>query len=214
MKNRLRFLSFLILLITGFSIIRLIGLNNFNPQSIKSFILSFGWKAPLIYILLYTIRPLFLFPASLLSLSGGLTFGPIYGTLYGIIGASLGAYLSFFVARKLGMEVMHKLIANKASKITNQLEHHGFRSILLLRLIHLFPFDAISYAAGLSSTRFISFALGTTLGIIPGSFVYNFLGNSFNNLFSKTFYLALLLLFILILIPVIYKKYYNKQTIK
>lgn len=109
---------------------------------------------------------------------------------------------------------MYKLIGNKATKINNQLEHHGFRSILLLRLIPLFPFDAISYAAGLSNTRFISFALGTTLGIIPGSFVYNFLGNSFNNPFSKTFYIALSLLFILILIPVIYKKYYNKQTIK
>ena len=194
----------------GFSIVRFIGINNLNPQSIKGFIESFGFKAPIIYILLYTIRPLFLFPASLLSLSGGLTFGPIYGTIYGVVGASLGAYLSFFLSRKLGMEAVESLVGNKLSKINNQLEHHGLRSILVLRLIPLFPFDAISYAAGLSNIGFGSFALGTTLGIIPGAFVYNFLGDSFNNPFSKTFYLAILMMLTLILIPIIYKKLNKK----
>jgi uncharacterized membrane protein YdjX (TVP38/TMEM64 family) len=209
-RKKLKFLTLVILLISGFSIVRLIGIDNLNPQSLKDFIESFGLKAPMIFILLYAIRPLFFIPASLLSLTGGLTFGPLYGTIYGVIGASLGAYLSFFISRKLGMEAVESLIGNKLSKINNQLKLHGFRSIIILRLIPLFPFDAISYAAGFSNIRFISFAFGTTLGIIPGSFVYNFLGNSFNNPFSRTFYLALVMLLILILIPIIYKKYKHK----
>lgn len=211
MKNIFKFILLIIILITGFVVIRILGINHVNSSVIRDFILSFGWKAPILYIVLYTIRPIFLFPASLLSLTGGLTFGPVYGTCYDMVGASLGAYLSFFLSRKLGMETVQKWTNNRFKKIDYEIEEHGFRTIIFLRLIPLFPFDGVSYAAGLSKVRFIDFALGTTLGIIPGAFAYNFLGSTLHNPFSQKFYIALAYMAILIIIPLLYKKLHKRK---
>ncbi|MFD2612296.1 TVP38/TMEM64 family protein [Paenibacillus gansuensis] len=175
-----------------------------SPEDIRTWILSFGRAAPVLYILIYAIRPLILFPASILSLTGGLAFGPVWGTVYTIIGATLGAVLSFWLARVLGTTLLRGRLA-KWGKLEPQLREKGFFYILLLRLIPIFPFDLVSYAAGISKVRFSAFVLGTLLGIIPGTFAYNFLGSSF--LQGKMLYvIAAVVVFILVLLIPIYLK--------
>ena len=150
-----------------------------NPTDIKEWILSFGMWAPILYILLYTIRPLIFFPASVLSITGGLAFGAWMGTVYTVIGATLGAVVAFLVAKKLGTGLIkQKDGAGKVEQIQRQLEKNGFIYVLIFRLLPIFNFDLISYAAGLSKVRLLPFFLATLIGIIPGTFAYNFLGSS------------------------------------
>ncbi|WP_201723156.1 TVP38/TMEM64 family protein [Exiguobacterium sp. KRL4] len=152
---------------------------NINPSDIKEWILSFGMWAPILYILLYTIRPLIFFPASVLSITGGLAFGALMGTVYTVIGATLGAVVAFLVAKKLGTGLIkQKDGAGKVEQIQRQLEKNGFIYVLIFRLLPIFNFDLISYAAGLSKVRLLPFFLATLIGIIPGTFAYNFLGSS------------------------------------
>jgi uncharacterized membrane protein YdjX (TVP38/TMEM64 family) len=176
-----------------------------GPEDIRAWILSFGWAAPVLFILIYTIRPLILFPASILSLAGGLAFGPVWGTVYTIVGATMGAVLSFWLARFLGANLF-LLRLKKWGKFETQLRQKGFIYILLVRLIPVFPFDLVSYAAGVSKVKFTAFLLGTLLGIIPGTFAYNFLGSSF--LQGKTLYVVIAVaIFVLVtLIPFFLKK--------
>ncbi|MDX5322888.1 MAG: TVP38/TMEM64 family protein, partial [Exiguobacterium sp.] len=68
-----------------------------NPGVIRDYIVAFGWMAPVVFIILYTFRPLILFPASVLSIAGGLAFGTLPGMLYTIIGATLSALVAFYV---------------------------------------------------------------------------------------------------------------------
>ena len=84
-----------------------------DVKEVRSWILSFGIAAPLIYIAVYTVRPLVFFPASILSIAGGLAFGPWMGTFYTIIGASLGAMLSFMAAKKIRYKFRQKRMAGK-----------------------------------------------------------------------------------------------------
>ncbi|UNJ81441.1 TVP38/TMEM64 family protein [Metabacillus dongyingensis] len=181
------------------------------PEEIRGWILSFGWAAPVLFILIYTIRPLILFPASIMSLAGGLAFGPVWGTIYTIIGATLGAVLSFGLARALG-ENLFRVRLEKWRKLETQLREKGFLYILLLRLIPVFPFDLVSYAAGISKVKFWAFLFGTLLGIIPGTFAYNFLGSSFFQ--GKTLYVIIAAaVFILVtLIPLFLKKRMVKNS--
>lgn len=95
-------------------------------ERLRNYILSYGNWAPAVYIGIYTIRPLVFFPASLLSLAGGLIFGPWLGTLYTIAGAAAGAVLSFTVAGKLGSRFFTKEQNGKTAKIQEQLEQNGF----------------------------------------------------------------------------------------
>lgn len=150
-----------------------------DVKEVRSWILSFGIGAPLIYMAVYTIRPLVLFPASILSIAGGLSFGPWMGTLYTVIGASLGAMLSFAVAKKLGESFSKREWPENRKKIQLQMERNGFFYVLALRLFPGFSFDLVSYSAAIAKVRFIPFAVATVMGIIPGTFALNFLGSSF-----------------------------------
>ncbi|TFE27553.1 TVP38/TMEM64 family protein [Cohnella luojiensis] len=177
-----------------------------SPQGIRTWILTFGWAAPVLFILIYTVRPLILFPASVLSLTGGLAFGPVWGTVYTIVGATIGAVLSFWLARFLGNRLVSARSKEKWGKLEKNMQQKGFIYILLLRLIPIFPFDLISYGAGVAKVNFWAFLFGTLLGIIPGTFAYNFLGSSF--LQGNTSYLIIAaIVFVLVtLVPLILKK--------
>ncbi|WCK52955.1 TVP38/TMEM64 family protein [Aneurinibacillus sp. Ricciae_BoGa-3] len=180
-----------------------------TPQSIRDWILSFGWIAPLLYILLYTVRPLLLFPASILSLSGGLAFGTLFGTVYTVIGATLGAALSFLVARYLGKDLVRKQWTGNWGKLETKLAEQGFLYVFLLRLIPLFPFDLISYISGISKVHFRAFVYGTLFGIIPATFAYNFFGASLTKGTVKDIILAILMFLAALIIPLLFKKKFD-----
>ncbi|RKD21891.1 hypothetical protein BEP19_14650 [Ammoniphilus oxalaticus] len=200
-------LSLAVAVLLGLGIISAkIGMDVLTPERIRDFILSFGWLAPVLYVLIYTIRPLFLFPAIILSLTGGMTFGPWWGTLLDLIGATLGSFLAFGLARKLGRETIQKWMGRRLTLWDQQLEQQGFKAIFLLRLIPLVPFDAVNYGAGLSKVRFRDYALATPFGIIPGAFAYNYLGHSLHAIFSPTFYFAIILVVILAVVPFFFKR--------
>jgi uncharacterized membrane protein YdjX (TVP38/TMEM64 family) len=128
-----------------------------SPQQIRDWILSFGIFAPVLFMIIYTIRPLILFPASILSLGGGLAFGAFWGTVLTVVGATAGAVLSFWVARKLGKNIANKTWKGKGEVVQHQLEEHGFLYVILLRLIPVINFDIISYLAGISKIKFKAF---------------------------------------------------------
>lgn len=105
----------------------------------------------------------------------GLAFGPLFGSLYSFIGAAGGAFLSFAVAYRLGGNLQHMPL--KLDSLRTLLRKNGFFCILLLRLAPI-HFDAVSYAAGVSKVKPLSFALATATGIIPGTVILNVLGSS------------------------------------
>jgi uncharacterized membrane protein YdjX (TVP38/TMEM64 family) len=201
-----KLIGLVVLVALGFFLLRTSDLQAMTPERIRSWMLSFGIWAPVFYILFYTIRPLVFFPAVILTLAGGLAFGVWWGTLYVLIGASLGAYLSFGLARILGRETIQRWLGPRLQKLDVRLSGHGFQTVFFLRLVPLFPFDAVSYSAGLSRVRFRDYAPATTLGMVPGVVAYNFLGDSLSDAFSSSFYLAVGFVVLLALLPLIYRK--------
>jgi len=186
-------------------------LQNCTPQSMKNYISSFGMRAPIIYIVMFTIVPLTLFPDAVLAVAGGMIFGLGLGTFYTIIGAVCGGTLSFFISRTFGRGLVKKLVNGKVEWLENGIERRGFLFILMLRLIPLVPFDVISYGAGLSRIKYKDFALATSIGIVPGVLVYANLGDKSGNVFSVQFLEAALILVLLIIFSCFIK---NKISIK
>lgn len=167
-------------------------LEQFDIQALSDWVRDQGLTGMLLYVLAYTVRPLVFFPASLLTVFGGYTYGPWLGTLLDVIGAGTGGLLSFWIARLLGRRGVEKLIGKgKLNVLDERIATNGFLVVLVVRLIPLFPFDAISYASGLSKIRFKQFAIANYIGIIPGAFVYNNIGSSLRDPFSWQFFLAI-----------------------
>lgn len=184
-----------------------IGLQRLTPETIQKLVLGIGWWGPLLYLFLFTVRPLFLFPSIIFTLAGAMAFGPVWGTLYGIAGATLGACLCFALTRFLGREKIEKLAGDcfKLSALNESTTEYGFRTILFTRLVPIFHWDIVSYAAGLSKVRFIDFAAATIVGAIPGAIAYNFLGYSLNQLFSPLFYTAIGVTILIACTPFLYQ---------
>lgn len=183
-----------------------------NAEGLRNWILSFGLWAPLFYIIAYTIRPLIFFPASVLSIAGGLAFGAWMGTLYTIIGATLGAALSFVVAKTVGKSLVKKQWTGNAAKIQTQMEQNGFLYVLLFRLIPVINFDLVSYLAAIAKVRFVPFVLATLIGIIPGTFAYNFLGSSFVSGNPQIIAAAVAVFIVLTVVPILIRNRWAKKN--
>jgi uncharacterized membrane protein YdjX (TVP38/TMEM64 family) len=150
----------------------------FSPRELREWIMSFGWWSPVIYIALQIVRPYILFPASVMSITAGLAFGPVLGTVYTLTGVTAGAVAAFITARKFGRRVVRREWQERYEKVRRKVEENGFFYVLLFRLIPFVHYDLISYASGLSRIPLRAFVWGTLLGVIPGSIGYNFLGSS------------------------------------
>lgn len=148
------------------------------PQLIQDFIGQYGIWGPILYIVIYILRPLIFFPATLLTAVSGAVFGPWLGILYTIIGENLSANFAFLIARYFGRNFVKKSEGSTGKKIDQFLNENGFITTLLMRLMY-FPFDLTNYACGLSSMRQRDYAIATFIGILPGLITFVLLGSSF-----------------------------------
>ena len=176
-----------------------IDYRSFTPQHVRDKILAFGIWAPIVYIVFYTLRPFILFPAGLLSITGGLAFGPLLGTVYTVLGGTGCAVAEFFFARYFGRGAVAKLMKGNLAKIDEGIEKHGFMTVLWIRLIPNLPYDVQNYSLGLTKVRFRDYFPATFLGIIPGAFGFVYLGYSLTDL-RQAWKILLAILFILALV--------------
>jgi len=177
-----------------------------NPGVIRDYIVAFGWMAPVVFIILYTFRPLILFPASVLSIAGGLAFGTLPGMLYTIIGATLSALVAFYVATRFGERFLNHFESTDYKKLQQKIEEDGFFYVLILRLIPLINFDLVSYVSGLAKVKLPAFVLATVVGMIPGAFANNFLGSSIATGDFKMIVLALIVFAVLTLVATVFRE--------
>ncbi|WP_250674968.1 TVP38/TMEM64 family protein [Paraclostridium ghonii] len=204
-------LSIILILIIGSIIYKILNMN-INPSDIQKYVTSFGKLAPLVYIVMFALVPLTLFPDSVLAIGGGLVFGLAKGYLYTLIGALLGSSLSFYISRKLGRNFVKKITKEKLDTIEEMINSKGFFVILLLRLIPLFPFDIISYGAGLTNIKYRDFLFATMVGTIPGILVFTNIGAQSVNIGSNSFYISIMALILLLLSSIVLKnKLINTQ---
>ncbi len=137
-----------------------------------------GVWGPALFIVVYTFRPLLFFPALWLSVLAGTFFGFTFGLSLTIIGAFASALLAYAIGRWFNRSNRIPDITEMASW-RRLLQQRTFESILFLRLSFL-PFDVISYLAGVLKLRLTPYAIGTLLGILPGTALFVSLGASIN----------------------------------
>ncbi len=135
-----------------------------------------GVWAPALFLALYAGLALIPCPKALLTAAGGALFGLWAGAGLALTGALVGAVIAFGVGRLLGREAVDRLIRGRLARVDALLADHGLSAVLIVRLVPLVPFIAINYASGLSGVRFRHYALGSALGMVPGSLAYAALG--------------------------------------
>ncbi|MCS6827503.1 MAG: TVP38/TMEM64 family protein [Caldilinea sp.] len=134
--------------------------------------------APLVYLLLYALRPLTLFSSVALTLAGGFLFGPLWGVVWTVIAANLSATVAFFVGRALGRELLAETATEgMMQRYASRMRQSSFETVLIMRCIFL-PYDLVSYLAGFLRIRYRPFLLATALGSMPGTIAFVWMGAS------------------------------------
>jgi uncharacterized membrane protein YdjX (TVP38/TMEM64 family) len=146
------------------------------PALLERWLADVGlFQAALVYIVFYAVRPLVLFPATLLTVASGLIFGPWLGTLFTIIGENASANFGFVLSRWLGRTSVANHLSESLSHWDVRLRENGLVAVLSMRLIML-PFDAVNFGCGLTAVRHRDYAVGTFIGILPSLIGFVLLG--------------------------------------
>lgn len=178
-------------------------LASFEPGTIRASIEAAGPLGPLLFIIVYCVATVLFIPGTPFTLLGGVLFGSVFGSLYVIIGATIGAMLAFLLARFVGgrwLTLVPGTVGERLRMYDDRLVSHGFMTVLLLRLVPLFPFNGLNVALGLTQVKFRHYALATGLGIIPGTVAYVYFGNAIATVSPREIVIAVLGMLLLIVI--------------
>ena len=117
-------------------------------------------------------------PGTLLVIVGGAVYGLWWGALWSVIGASLGAIVAFWLARHLFFDWFKTRFYHKPifKRLDAALCQNALFCVLMVRFSPVSPFNVVNFAFGLTPVPIRAYALGTFLGIIPGTLAYTWLG--------------------------------------
>ncbi|MEL6137696.1 MAG: TVP38/TMEM64 family protein [Cyanobacteria bacterium J06626_23] len=117
-------------------------------------------------------------PGTVLVIVGGIVFGLVWGTVWSVVGATLGAIAAFILARTLLHDWAcrrfgHRPLFQRLNQMTHQ---SALPCVLMIRFAPISPFNLVNFLFGLTKVPLPAYALGTFVGIIPGTAAYTWLG--------------------------------------
>jgi uncharacterized membrane protein YdjX (TVP38/TMEM64 family) len=154
------------------------GFQDHVLQLLRWFDAQGSWAA-LLFILFMAAAVLLVLPGVLFTTGAGFVFGIVEGTLYVVTGTTLGAVLAFLIARHLfGQRARQFIMARvRLRVVSEELTPHGWKVVLLTRLIPFFPSKLANYFFGLTPFTLRGYILGSALGFIPFSLHNVYLGS-------------------------------------
>ena len=144
-----------------------------DNQYMRDKLVEWGAAAPIIFIVIQALQVVIApIPGEVTGILGGFVFGQWLGLLYSTIGLTLGSLGAFALGRWLGDAYVRNLVSEETwNKLGFIVEAEGTILCFIIYLIPGLPKDIICYLFGLSPMPFWVFAVVSTLGRIPGTWV-------------------------------------------
>ena len=139
------------------------------------------WWAPLVVMAAYTPACFVMFPRPLITLFAVIAFGPALGLAYSLLGIVSAALATYFVGCALPRDTVRKLAGEKLNEMTEVLRRRGLVAIFAVRIVPVAPFAIEGMVAGAVGIKLWHFALGTILGMLPGTLTTTVFGEQIRN---------------------------------
>lgn len=175
MNNKLARLILLLVLIAGI-VLAIIYRESFNADALQAWVKNAGPIGPFLFILIYALGTVFFLPGSVMTMAGGVLFGPVWGTFYNLTGSTLGATFAFLVARYLASDWVEQKSGGRLKQLKQGVEGEGWRFVAFVRLVPLFPFNLLNYALGLTHIKLSHYIIASFICMLPGAIAYTYLG--------------------------------------
>lgn len=151
-----------------------------NIARLRQWAEGHGALAPIAFVGGYVLAEILFVPALPLTVLGGVLFGPVRGTAYVAVAATLGAALAFLIARYAARGPVERWVARspRLARIDLAVAEHGWRILMITRLVPLFPFNLQNFAYGLTRIRFGTFVAISAVAMLPGTAAYTLAGSA------------------------------------
>jgi uncharacterized membrane protein YdjX (TVP38/TMEM64 family) len=149
-----------------------------DKMFLKQTVTAWGWLAPVVFVgiqaLQVIISPI---PGEITGPVGGALFGTLWGVIYSTTGLTIGTLCCFAIGRRWGEPLVRSWLSDHHwNRMSFIIEAEGAILCFILYLIPGFPKDIISYLFGISPMPFAVFAVVSTLGRLPGTWIASYFG--------------------------------------
>jgi|SRR5687767_8159810 len=166
------------LVVTDSPVIRVIVRLYQDKHYLKETVRSWGWMAPLVFIVIQSLQVVISpIPGEITGPVGGALFGTMWGLIYSTIGLTIGTLVCFGLGRMWGEPLIRPWLSERNwHNLKFILEAEGAILCFILYVIPGFPKDIISYLFGMSPMPFWVFAIISTVGRVPGTWISSYFG--------------------------------------
>ena len=143
-----------------------------------------GFFGPVLFAGIYALSCLLCVPGLVLTLAGGFCFGLVAGVFSVSIGSTVGATLAFLIARQCGRDWLERGLTPhpRLRQLDRAIGSHGFKTVCLLRLSPILPFNLLNFALGLSRVSLRDYVMASWLGMLPSTVLYVYAGTAIKSL--------------------------------
>jgi uncharacterized membrane protein YdjX (TVP38/TMEM64 family) len=139
-----------------------------ETDKVRSEIASLGIAGPLLILVLTLIHAVVFYPAEIVDAAAGLAYGFLPALLLMMAGWVLSGLACFFVGRSVARPLLDRWFGSERfERIEARIERGGAKALVAARLIPIFPFSIVCYAAGAARVPVWRFTWTTAVGYLP-----------------------------------------------
>jgi uncharacterized membrane protein YdjX (TVP38/TMEM64 family) len=139
-----------------------------ETDKVQSEIADLGVAGPLLILVLTLIHAVVFYPAEIVDAAAGLAYGFLPALALMMFGWVLSGLACFFVGRSVARPLLDRWFGSaRFERIEARIERGGAKALIAARLIPIFPFSIVCYAAGAARVPVWRFTWTTAAGYLP-----------------------------------------------
>ena len=154
-----------------------------DHEQVREEIDSLGAWGPLLILALTLIHSVVFYPAEIVDAAAGYAYGFFPALLLVMFGWMLSALLCFAIGRSVARPLLDRWVgAERFERIEGTIERGGPTLLIGLRLIPIFPFSIVCYAAGAARVPLWRYLWTTAVGYLPITAISVYFGTRLESL--------------------------------
>jgi uncharacterized membrane protein YdjX (TVP38/TMEM64 family) len=139
-----------------------------DTEEVRHQIHSLGLAGPLLIVVLALVHAIVFYPAEIVDAAAGLVYGFLPALALMMAGWLLSGLVCFAIGRSVARPLLDRWLgAERFERTERRIERGGPKVLIAARLIPIFPFSLVSYAAGAARVPTWRFIWTTGLGYLP-----------------------------------------------
>lgn len=153
-----------------------------HRERLQGLVEAHAAAAVVVYVGVYVAAVTLSIPGAVfLTILGGFLFGWLLGGAAAVVSATLGAIGVFLIARTSVGDALLRRAGRRIQALAAGFRADALSYLLFLRLLPVVPFWLTNLASAFFGVPLRTFALGTMIGVVPGTYAFAVVGSGLDS---------------------------------